>query len=65
MEATDFREAQIKDGKQAEFLVFGSFPWPLVEKIGVANPAILSQVEVALTIAEHQPLVSIEPGWYY
>lgn len=35
VEARDFRRADIKDAKQAEFLVFEWFPWNLIERIGV------------------------------
>src|SRR3989442_869282 len=31
--ATDFRRPEIKEGKQAEFLVYGRFPFKLVERI--------------------------------
>ena len=63
--ATDFRNPEIKDGKQAEFLLFGSFPWNLVEKIGVINKNVIEEVGRALVTAEHKPQVTIEPGWYY
>jgi hypothetical protein len=65
VEATDFRSPVIKDGKQAEFLVFEAFPWSLVEKIGVANRNILQQVQAVLANACHQPRVSVEPDWYF
>jgi hypothetical protein len=65
VEATDFRSAIIKDGKQAEFLVFESFPWSWVEKIGVANTTVLQQVQAALVAVTHQPPISVEPGWYF
>lgn len=54
-----------KDGKQAEFLVHESFPWELVEKIGVHNIGIKTRVEEALDSAEHKPLVTVEQDWYY
>lgn len=63
--ATDFRNAEIKDGKQAEFLMHDWFPWELVEKIGVFNPAIGEEVSTALAVTGHQPIVSVERGWYY
>jgi ssDNA thymidine ADP-ribosyltransferase, DarT len=63
--ATDSRDALTQDGKQAEFLVFDSFPWQLVEKIGVVSDAVQRQAEVTLTRAGHQPLVQVEPGWYF
>lgn len=63
--ATDFRDPVIKEGKQAEFLVHESFPWEFVERIGVYGAGTKAQVEEALELAEHRPLVSIEPRWYY
>lgn len=65
VKSTDFRESQVKDGKQAEFLVHGSFPWSLVEKVGVANAKVLAQVQAALARSKHQPPTSIEAGWYF
>jgi hypothetical protein len=63
--ATDFRSAAIKEGKQAEFLVFESFPWSLVEKIGVANKMVLQQVQAVLAEADHRPRACVEQGWYF
>ena len=63
--ATDFRNPVIKEGKQAEFLVHDSFPWELVERIGVHDVGIRTKVEEALDSAEHKPLVTVERAWYY
>lgn len=63
--ATDFRNAQIQDGKQAEFLMHESFPWPLVEKVGVFNVATVEDVREVLTGASHKPPIEVEPSWYY
>lgn len=63
--ATDWRDPRIKEGKQAEFLVYESFPWGLVEHIGVKDISIQQQVNVILQDAEHKPLVTVEPTWYY
>jgi len=65
VEATDFRKAAVKEGKQAECLVYESFPWSLVEKIGVANQMVLQQVQAVLEESEHQPPASVEHGWYF
>ncbi len=65
VEATDFRSPLIKEGKQAEFLVFESFPWTLVERIGVVSQAVLAQVQEALAGIAHQPPARIEPSWYF
>lgn len=62
---TDFRDPMIKEGKQAEFLVHDTFPWQLVEKIGVINTAVLSRVNTLLQSASHKPVVKIERAWYY
>ena len=55
----------IKEGKQAEFLVYESFPWPLVEKIGVVNAEIQDRVQQILRNAGHRPPIAVEPSWYY
>jgi ssDNA thymidine ADP-ribosyltransferase, DarT len=51
--------------KQAEFLAHQSFPWTLVERIGVLDAAMAAQVREVLASAAHQPRVTIEPKWYY
>jgi hypothetical protein len=63
--ARDFRDPVVKDGKQAEFLVHESFPWELVEAIGVLDAGMLRQAVAALSAAAHKPLAGIEPLWYY
>lgn len=63
--ATDFRSADVKEGKQAEFLVRESFPWELVRKIGVSSRQVAQQVSNALQNARHRPPVEIRPDWYY
>jgi hypothetical protein len=63
--ATDFRDMVVKEGKQAEFLVYESFPWNLVDKIGVLNTAVAQEVRRALSGAAHCPAVSVESAWYY
>jgi len=63
--ATDFRGMMIKEGKQAEFLMYESFPWELVERIGVRDMATVKAVQHALLGSDHQPPVRVEPSWYY
>ncbi len=63
--ATDFRPADTKEGKQAEFLVHDSFPWTLVDRIGVCSRPIAQQVSNAMQGAAHRPVVEIRPDWYY
>ncbi|GIX33869.1 MAG: hypothetical protein KatS3mg125_1825 [Lysobacterales bacterium] len=61
--ATDWR--QCKEGKQAEFLLERSFPWHLVERIGVLSKAMQTAVVEALPAQGHRPPVEIRPEWYY
>lgn len=64
--AVDARNWQgCKEGKQAEFLVEHSFPWQLVERIGVYSRAVYQQVANTLLASPHQPHVAILPDWYY
>lgn len=62
---TDFREPEIKDAKQAEFLVYGSFPWTLVRTIGVISEKLAVRVREIVSISDHQPDVQVQTGWYY
>ncbi len=55
----------VKEGKQAEFLVETSFPWSLVERIGVRTNATYYQVVHALTDSAHKPQFEIKTEWYY
>jgi len=55
----------VKEGKQAEFLLEGQFPWELFTNIGVQSQPIHEQVSTALAAAAHKPAVNIMPNWYY
>jgi hypothetical protein len=61
----DFRDPVVREGKQAEFLLYESFPWELVEAIGVRNDAIRTVVQRVLRGAAHRPPVTVETTWYY
>lgn len=63
--STDFRDAKIKEGKQAEFLMFDVFPWKLIEKVGTIDSTIATRARTTLAIADHQPIIAIEPSWYF
>jgi hypothetical protein len=63
--ATDFRAADVKEGKQAEFLMEQAFPWHLVERIGVHSQAIVARVSEAMQRAAHRPTIEIKRAWYY
>ncbi|HUG80029.1 MAG TPA: DUF4433 domain-containing protein [Bryobacterales bacterium] len=63
--ATDFRDAEIKEGKQAEFLMYESFPFELVEEIGVRGSEARNRVTEILRNIEQPPIVRIRRDWYY
>lgn len=63
--ATDWRSSTVKHGKQAEFLIRESFPWHLVERIGVHSNAIAQRAAQAIAAADHQPDIEILREWYY
>jgi len=63
--ATDWRDPMIKEGKQAEFLMQDSFPWELVDTVGVIAEQTLAEVNRILQRAERKPLVSVQKDWYY
>jgi len=65
VQSTNWQDIIVKEGKQAEFLVYGSFPWTLVEKTGVMDETTAQQVTAILTGKERQPLVCVERSWYY
>lgn len=65
VEATDFRDAQNKEGKQAEFLMHDSAPWELIEEIGVRNQKMAERVRAALEDCSHRPDIRVQESWYY
>jgi len=63
--ARDFRDSEIKDGKQAEFLLYESMPWHLVERIGVHNTTVSRQVADILSEETPSPVILVERSWYF
>lgn len=55
----------LKEGKQAEFLVERSFPWHLVERVGVLSAVVSRQVLEVLATNSHRPPVEVKTDWYY
>ncbi|MEX2226218.1 MAG: DUF4433 domain-containing protein [Dehalococcoidia bacterium] len=54
-----------KRKRQAEFLVYRSFPWTLVTEIGVINATAKEVVDGIVAAGDHRPKVVVRPGWYY
>jgi len=63
--ATDFRDSSIKDGKQAEFLVYASFPVALIERIGVLGVQAEESVQRIIAAAHQKIMVERKPEWYF
>ncbi len=57
--------SKLKEGKQAEFLLHGSFPFDLIERIGVHSTAVRAQAMAALRGLDPAPVVGVRPDWYY
>lgn len=55
----------VKEGKQAEFLMEYSFPWHLVERIGVHSRPAYQLAANALPSGGHRPRMELKPEWYY
>ena len=56
---------QYKDGKQAEFLLEDTFPWSLIEKIGVYSRTQYQRAADILQQSAHKPTIEIIRSWYY
>lgn len=65
IEATDFRDPDIKEGKQAEFLIHEWFPWELITRIGTHSERVKNITIGSLGSPAHHPKVSVEAKWYY
>lgn len=63
--ATDFRSSDIKEDKQAEFLVHESFPWELVSRVVVNSAEMKARAEEGILGATCCPPVAICRDWYY
>jgi hypothetical protein len=63
--AQDFRDMAIKEGKQAEFLLFDTCPWQLIERIGVIDTQTEQRVTAMIRQTGHRTVVSVQRAWYY
>ena len=55
----------IKEGKQAEFLIEKAFPWCCITKIGVYSRTQCEHVMRLISGLPHKPEVGIRKKWYY
>ncbi len=60
-----WRDQEIKETRQAEFLVHDTFPWTCIRWMGVHNPTVAQAVTAVLNQAPHKPRIEVKPNWYY
>ena len=63
--STQWSDRDIKEMKQAEFLIEGSFPWGLVEEIGVYSTKQQNEILKILDGSAKLPIVRVQKSWYY
>jgi hypothetical protein len=63
--ATDFRPPEIKERKQAEFLMHDTFPLELVELVAVHSETVRTQASDALATLASPPPVQVRRDWYF
>ncbi len=57
--------ADVKEERQAEFLVHEFFPWEAVMEIATMTPAVQQRVQGELRQVQYRPPVALRPAWYY
>jgi hypothetical protein len=63
MRKTDWRD--VREVRQAEFLVREFVPWSAIDGVGCHNPQAAERVRSVLARSAHKPPVTVEPKWYY
>ncbi len=58
-------DEEVKEKRQAEFLVHDWCPWTAIEAIGVIDQEVAARVTAAIAGAAHRPRVEIHRDWYY
>ncbi|HEY3356478.1 MAG TPA: DUF4433 domain-containing protein [Polyangia bacterium] len=65
MPLTYWADPDVKERRQAEFLVHQHCPWTAVTHIGVIDHNMQLRVETLLNSVSHRPQVLVRPDWYY
>lgn len=55
----------VKEERQAEFLVRDFFPWTAVDAVHVMTSSIFARATAATQGSAHQPPIVVSPEWYY
>ncbi len=65
MPLTYWNDPEIKERRQAEFLVHDWCPWEAIEVIGVIDHEVAALANAAIAEADHKPRVEVRRDWYY
>lgn len=65
MGRTYWLEPDVKEARQAEFLVYEWFRWDAVIEIGVIDEATAARVRLLLGTSPSAPAVHVRRDWYY
>lgn len=57
--------SDVKEERQAEFLVFEFFPWEGVDEVATKTPATAQRVREVLGSLANGPAVTVRREWYY
>jgi len=58
-------DPDLKERRQAEFLVHDFCPWDAFEEVGAGTVAVQKAAQAILATASHRPSVVVRPDWYY
>lgn len=65
IQSNDFRQPEVKERKQSEFLVHGRFPIDLIERVGVRSSGVRTQAAQAFSVMAQRPAIEIRGDWYF
>jgi hypothetical protein len=63
--ADQWSDPEIKEGKQAEFLMEHHFPWTEIQRIGVNSEITYRKIIRVLAAHKHRPIIEMKTEWYY
>jgi hypothetical protein len=61
----DWRDAAVRERKQAELLIEEFVSFSVVQRIGVRSAKVADAVRAHLAASPHRPEVEVLPAWYY
>lgn len=65
MQLQNWNNPEVKEKRQAEFLVYDWCPWTAIQAIGVIDQAMEQLTHDTLRASEHKPPIAVRPSWYY